>query len=172
MPINPKKNSCYGLKKCIQGIWWGKKSLRLEHSPPPSPLPPPPHNCSDGPSIKSFELYGERQRKRNCAINVYAALDQSAQEKWRTILSMVKRVIPCLHFISWKPLAFRILVKLIVSGSLPLKQLKRTSGEWVLWFIIAMTLKSGDKAVYELVFFVSLFVLFCFVFFLTTHVRR
>ena len=29
----------------------------------------------------SFELYGERQRKRNCAINVYAALDQSAQEK-------------------------------------------------------------------------------------------
>ena len=82
-----------------------------------------------------------------------------------TILSMVKRAIPCLHFISWKPLAFRILVKLIVSGSLPLKQLKRTSGEWVLWFIIAMTLKSGDKAVYELVFFVSLFVLFCFVFF-------
>ena len=31
----------------------------------PSPLPPPPHNFSDGPSIKSFELYGERQRKRN-----------------------------------------------------------------------------------------------------------
>ena len=47
----------------------------------PSPLPPPPHNFSDGPSIKSFELYGERQRKRNCAINVYAAVDQSAQEK-------------------------------------------------------------------------------------------
>ena len=43
--------------------------------------PPPPHNFSNGPSLKSYELYGERQRKRNCAINVYAALDQLAQEK-------------------------------------------------------------------------------------------
>ena len=24
-PINPKKYSCYGLKKFIQGIWWRKK---------------------------------------------------------------------------------------------------------------------------------------------------
>ena len=52
-----------------------KKFLRLENSPPPL------HNFSNRPSLKSFELYGERQRKRNCAINVYAALDQSVQEK-------------------------------------------------------------------------------------------
>ena len=30
-----KKYSCYGLKKFKQGIWWQKKFLRLENSPPP-----------------------------------------------------------------------------------------------------------------------------------------
>ena len=35
-PINPKKYSCYGLKKFIQGIIWKRKTfLRLENSPPP-----------------------------------------------------------------------------------------------------------------------------------------
>ena len=57
----PKKNAYKEFDKEKKFVW-------LEKSPP-------------GPSLKSFELYGERQRKRNCAINVYAALDQSAQEK-------------------------------------------------------------------------------------------
>ena len=60
---------------------WPKKMHTRNLMRKKIPAPPSPHNCSDGPSIKSFELYGERQRKRNCAINVYAALDQSAQEK-------------------------------------------------------------------------------------------
>jgi len=32
-----KKYPCCGLKKFIQGIWWRKKLLRLENSPPPHP---------------------------------------------------------------------------------------------------------------------------------------
>ena len=44
-PINPKKYSCYGLKKFIQGIWQQQqKFLRLENSPPH-------HNFSNGPSL-------------------------------------------------------------------------------------------------------------------------
>ena len=102
-----------------------KKNSCGSKSPLPLSLPPPPpHNFSNGPSLKSFELYGERQRKRNCAINVYAALDQSAQEKWRTILSMAKRVIPCLHLISWKPLAFRIDLVTIFDAILTSRQMR------------------------------------------------
>ena len=47
-PINPKKYSCYGLKKFIQGIWWRKKipAARKFRSPPPTP-----HNFSNGQSL-------------------------------------------------------------------------------------------------------------------------
>ena len=41
--------SCYGLKKCIQGIWWQKKFLQLENSPPP-------HNFSNGPSLRTQKV--------------------------------------------------------------------------------------------------------------------
>ena len=34
-PINPKKYSCYGLKKIIKEFDNEKKFLRLENSPPP-----------------------------------------------------------------------------------------------------------------------------------------
>ena len=34
-PINPKKYSCYGLKKFIKEFDNEKKFLRLENSPPP-----------------------------------------------------------------------------------------------------------------------------------------
>ena len=40
-----KKYSFYSLKKFLQGIWWQKKFLWLENSPPP------PHNFSNGPSL-------------------------------------------------------------------------------------------------------------------------
>ena len=47
-PINPKKYSCYGLKKnSYKEFDNEKKFLRLENSPPP-----PPHNFSNGPSLK------------------------------------------------------------------------------------------------------------------------
>ena len=38
-PINPKKYSCYGLKKFIKEFDNEKKFLRLENSPPPPPHP-------------------------------------------------------------------------------------------------------------------------------------
>ena len=45
-PINPKKYSCYGLKKnSYKEFDNEKKFLRLENSPPP------PHNFSKGPSL-------------------------------------------------------------------------------------------------------------------------
>ena len=43
-PINPKKYSCYGLKKFIKEFDNEKKFLRLENSPPPPPL----NNFSNG----------------------------------------------------------------------------------------------------------------------------
>ena len=48
-PINPKKYSCYGLKKFIQGIWWRKEI-------PVARKFPSPHNLSNGPSLKSKYL--------------------------------------------------------------------------------------------------------------------
>ena len=49
-PINPKKYSCYGLKKnSYKEFGKEKKFLRLENSPPP----PPPNNFSNGPSLKT-----------------------------------------------------------------------------------------------------------------------
>ena len=48
-PINPKKYSCYGLKKnSYKEFDNAKKFLRLENSPPS------PHNFSNGPSLKRF----------------------------------------------------------------------------------------------------------------------
>ena len=48
-PINPKKYSCYGLKKNSYKEFDSEKQfLRLENSPPP-----PPHNFSNGPSLKT-----------------------------------------------------------------------------------------------------------------------
>ena len=45
MPINPKKYSCYGLKKnSYKKFDNEKKFLRLENSPPP-------HNSSNCPSL-------------------------------------------------------------------------------------------------------------------------
>ena len=44
-PINPKKYSCYGLKKIHTRNLITKKILRLENSPPP-------HNFSNGLSLK------------------------------------------------------------------------------------------------------------------------
>ena len=46
-PINPKKYSCKGLKKIhTRNLITKKKFLQLENSPPP------PHNFSNGPSLK------------------------------------------------------------------------------------------------------------------------
>ena len=46
-PINPKKYSCYGLKKIhTRNLITKKKFLRLENSPPPS------HKFSNGPSLR------------------------------------------------------------------------------------------------------------------------
>ena len=48
-PINPKKYSCFGLKKnSYKEFDNAKKFLRLENSPPS------PHNFSNGPSLKRF----------------------------------------------------------------------------------------------------------------------
>ena len=52
-PINPKKYSCYGLKKFIQGIWWRKKIPAARKFPSPSPSP---HNFSNGPSLRAHSL--------------------------------------------------------------------------------------------------------------------
>ena len=47
MPINPKKYSCCGLKKIhTRNLIMKKKFLRLENSPPP-------HNISNGPSLRA-----------------------------------------------------------------------------------------------------------------------
>ena len=55
-----------------------KKIPAARKFPSPPPPSPPPHNFSNGPSLKSFERETE---KRNCAIKVCAAPEQSAQEK-------------------------------------------------------------------------------------------
>ena len=81
-----------------------------------------------------WTLWRETEKKKLRHSNVTAAPHQSAQEKWRTILSMVKRAIPCLHFIFWKPLAF-LVTNTYRFGQSTSKQFKRISGEWVLWFI-------------------------------------
>ena len=61
-PINPKKYSCYGLKKNSYPEFDNeKKILRLENSPPA----PTPHNFSNGPSLKAIcvsSLAGRRNR--------------------------------------------------------------------------------------------------------------
>ena len=49
-PINPKKYSCYGLRKIQTWNFITKKFLRLENSPTPPP-PPPPHNFSNDPLL-------------------------------------------------------------------------------------------------------------------------
>ena len=47
-PINPKKYSCFGLKKySYKESDNEKKFLRLENSPPP-------HNFSNGPSLNNY----------------------------------------------------------------------------------------------------------------------
>ena len=53
----PKKNAYKEFDK-------EKKFLRLENSPPPRPSPPP-HNFSNGPSLKSFERETEKKKLRH-----------------------------------------------------------------------------------------------------------
>ena len=45
-PINPKKYSCYGLKKIHT------RNLITKNIPAPRKSPPPPHNFSNGPSLR------------------------------------------------------------------------------------------------------------------------
>ena len=45
-PVNPKKYSCYGLKKFYKEFDNEKRFLRLENPPPPLP-----HDFSKGPSL-------------------------------------------------------------------------------------------------------------------------
>ena len=53
-PINPKKYSCYGLKKNSYKEFDNEKIfLRLENSPPL------PHNFSNGPSLRKLILFTE-----------------------------------------------------------------------------------------------------------------
>ena len=48
MPINPKKYSCYGLKKILTRNLITKKILAARKFPPP---PPPTHNFPNGPPL-------------------------------------------------------------------------------------------------------------------------
>ena len=50
-PISPKKYSCYGLKKIHTRNLITKKIPADRKFPTPAPLPPPPHNFSNDPSL-------------------------------------------------------------------------------------------------------------------------
>ena len=52
-PINPKKYSCYGLKKNSYKEFDNEKKFRRLENYPPSP---PPHNFSNGPFLIFISL--------------------------------------------------------------------------------------------------------------------
>ena len=54
-PINPKKYSCYGLKKIHT------RNLITKKNSCGSKIPPPPHNISNGPSLRL--VYNQSQSK-------------------------------------------------------------------------------------------------------------
>ena len=58
-PINPKKYSCYDLKKFIQGIWERKKILAARK------FPSLPHNFSNGPSLNLGKTFLRISRIQN-----------------------------------------------------------------------------------------------------------
>ena len=69
-PSNPKKYSCYGLKKIHTRNLITKKNSCGPKVPLPPPPPPPPHNCFNGPSLN---IVG-RFRLNNTLIYSYGLL--------------------------------------------------------------------------------------------------
>ena len=58
-PINPKKYSCYGLKKIHT------RNLITKKDSCGSEIPHPPHNFSNGPSLKGHSVVGCEAAKQN-----------------------------------------------------------------------------------------------------------
>ena len=95
-PINPKKYSCYGLKKIhTRNLITKKNSCRSK-----IPLPPPPHNVSNGRSLsrKLSNFYPvskcgryKKRRRSSDYQHVQSSGGEGSRKVWPSVYSLPRR---------------------------------------------------------------------------------